>query len=114
LVSNLISGKVYAEITASDDLEVGVSAQGYWLAEEWQQLQGPGKDDYIGAEIDVDVAYNIYSQLTYELEAAYMLTDNEFWGVGAGEYNKVHVGIAAEDIDAADIWFLGHKLVYSF
>ncbi len=113
VVSNLVSGKLYAEAVPTEVLKVGVSTQGYWL-EKQAKATGAGNGDFIGTEVDLDVAYNVYDQLTYEIEAAYMFTDNDVWGVEAGGFNSVDDGIAAEDINAEDLWFLSHKLIYHF
>ncbi len=113
VVSNLVSGKLYAETIPAAALKIGVSTQGYWLEEE-ASATGAGSGDFIGTEVDMDVAYNVYDQLTYEIEAAYMFADSEVWGVEAGSQNSISAGTAVEDINVEDLWFLSHKLIYRF
>jgi hypothetical protein len=103
IVDNLISGKIYASIDPIEKLSTGLSVQGYWLEED-RQGSGKGMGSYAGTEIDLDASYNIYEQLTYSIQAAYMFTDNEVFGL---ELNGKEFG-------NNDIWFLGHKLTYSF
>ncbi len=113
MVSNLVSGKIYGETHPTQNLKLGLSAQGYWREEE-HKASGAGNGNFIGAELDLDLAYQLYQQLAYQIEAAYMFTSAETWGVEAGEENSIQAGVAAEDIAAADMWFLSHKLIYYF
>jgi hypothetical protein len=114
-VSNLISGKLYVEMAPVDALKIGVSGQSYWQEEDTRG-KGRGQNDYLGTEIDLDLTYDIYDNLAYEVECAYMFTDKDAWGVESGNSNSApgKTGTATRDIDAEDIWFASHKLVYRF
>ncbi len=130
VISNLVSIKAYAECTASEDLSGGISVQGYWKAQNPDTGNGvlaagasgnKGRDDFYGTEFDLDIAYKIYEHLTYNINAAYMITDDQALG-GANVTNDNAGGspgttsptFLAGQSGVEDIWFVGHSLVYNF
>jgi len=113
ILTNLMSLKGYVEAEPMDNLVVGLSVQGYWKEEDPTD-SGKGLDDYIGTEVDLDVEYKIYENLSYQIQAAYMFTDDDVWGNEEEDVEAVYGDILDGDINAEDIWFLSHKLVYTF
>jgi hypothetical protein len=116
-LSNLISGKLYVQISPSDSVTVGISGQSYWLEESAMGV-GNGRGSYIGTEADLDLTVQIYENLAYKVAGAYMFTSDQVFGVEAGvdvfDSNGSFVGTADKDYDSEDIWFLGHQLIYTF
>jgi hypothetical protein len=112
-LSNLVSLKAYAECTASKDLTGGISVQGYWKAQN-SNAAGKGNDSYYGTEFDIDLAYKIYSQLTYNVNAAYMIVDDEALGGGNATTSLGSTAGTVANGNVEDIWFIGPSLVYTF
>lgn len=117
VLSNLYSVKVYANCGAMNDLDLGLSAQGYWKAED-VNAHGKGLDDFYGYEFDLDLAYRIYQQLTYNINAAYMVCNQEALG-GRNATSALGTPVSApnpdpDHVSVQDIWFVGHSLVYNF
>jgi hypothetical protein len=101
ILTNLISAKVYAEVSPVEVVSVGVSGQGYWLADN-PTGDEKGEGSYMGTEFDLNVNVQIYENLAYKVAGAYMMTSDEVFG------------IESTDIDSENIWFLGHQLIYTF
>ncbi len=109
----LISAKLYAECQVLDNLLTGVSVQGYWIEDEQPVEDELGRDDlndmvlpgYIGTEVDLDVEYKIYDQLAYQIQAGYMFIDDDEDSV---------ISDTKSGSNVEDIWFLSHKLIYTF
>jgi len=133
ILTNLVSGKAYVEVSPMDTLTVGLSGQGYWLQQD-SNLHGKGNGDYIGTEADVNITVRIYDNLVYRISGAYLWTNDEVFGISQGDTVatakvtgrdsapsvdsdddvNVHNNAAGRDYKSQDIWFVGNQIVLSF
>ena len=101
----VMAGFLGADFKVNDKFNVVVNAGGAWNAEKQTVASVKEKEDYLGTEVNLNLNYKLYPNLTATLQGAYLML---------GKYYDDRVVTAGGTEDPADPYLAGLMFNYTF